>query len=80
METEEEAEDGLKKSAQFFSSLSEAHPAVKVESDLDMENDTEKENHLTSPRRNIFASKSPLKKPRFDLNAPKQKALKSRFV
>ncbi|XP_045161100.2 exonuclease 1-like [Mercenaria mercenaria] len=75
---EEETKSGLKNSPQFFNSLSEAHPEVKVETENDMDNDVEKEN-MVSPRRNIFASKSPSKRFRFNLNAPKQKELKSRF-
>ncbi|XP_060571925.1 exonuclease 1-like [Ruditapes philippinarum] len=75
---EEEFKPDPKNSPRFFNSLSEAHPEVKVESENETDNDVDQEN-IVSPRRNIFASKSPSKRPRFNLNAPKPKQLKSRF-
>jgi hypothetical protein len=74
---EEEIKPDPKNSPRFFNSLLEAHPEVKVETENESDNDVDQEN-IVSPRRNIFASKSPSKRPRFNLNAPKPKQLKSR--
>lgn len=77
-DTEDEAATG--RCPQFFNSLSSAHPEIKEELGQEMDNESGKENDLLSPGRNIFANKSPSKKPKFNLNAPKQRELKSRFV
>lgn len=64
------------RSPEFFNSLSEAHP--KLNTSLD-ELETKENNHRLHTR-NMFAQKSPSRKPRFNLNAMKPKEVKSRFV
>jgi len=59
---------------EFLSSLRGAHPSVTCSPSKD----DNKENTLLSPTKNVFALRSPSKRPRFDLNATRPKEVKSR--
>ncbi|XP_052767199.1 exonuclease 1-like [Mya arenaria] len=74
----EPANPGGKRTPAFFNSLREAHPTLISSPSKDEE---EKENHVKSPTRNMFACRSPSKRLRFNLNAekPKPVEVKSRF-
>ncbi|KAL4237979.1 Rad2 nuclease [Mactra antiquata] len=72
-------QSGPIKSPEFFNSLSHAHPAV-IDDIGGNDEESDKENGITSPRRNIFACKSPSKKGRFNLNAAKQGGTRSRLA
>ena len=75
--TQEETEQVLEEDKpEFFSSLSEAHP--QTSDTVDDQKEYDKENCLKSPNKNVFACKSPSRRPKFDLNAAKQQEVKSR--
>ena len=78
-DTDEVAEDEKQSGnePEFFSSLSEAHPEA-AHDPIELKEE-DKENGLVSPQRNVFASRSPSKKPRFNLNATKPPEVKSRY-
>ncbi|XP_052106919.1 exonuclease 1-like [Mytilus californianus] len=63
---------------EFFSSLVEADVDSSICDNSIAEEKNDKENDITSPRRNRFALVSPSKKAKFNLNAPKE-VVKSRF-
>ncbi|KAL3872707.1 hypothetical protein ACJMK2_035913 [Sinanodonta woodiana] len=83
-EAEKDEEERPSKSpVKLHKRLFESLPDVKVEGPCVEEETSEcvkedKENGLKSPNRNRFAVKSPTKKPRFNLNAPKVE-VRSRF-
>lgn len=67
---------GPLRSPEFFDSLRQAHPSQHTSP---VEEESKENNHRLHSR-NIFANKSPSKRPKFDLNATKPKGVKSRLV